>query len=110
MFQLLEGFIEEFFDQNPISQMGLIMTRNKRADKVSELAGNPRKHLSIIRSQFSTPSQCGGEPSLQNALELALSSLKMLPSHASREVLVILGSLTTCDPGDINQTIVVSIQ
>ncbi|XP_054286484.1 general transcription factor IIH subunit 2-like [Macrosteles quadrilineatus] len=103
--KLLEGFIEEFFDQNPISQLGVISTRNKRADKVSELAGNARKHLSVIQSQFSLPSQCVGEPSLQNALELAASSLKMLPSHASREILIILGSLTTCDPGDITQTI-----
>uniref|UniRef100_A0A1B6EUB8 General transcription factor IIH subunit n=1 Tax=Cuerna arida TaxID=1464854 RepID=A0A1B6EUB8_9HEMI len=103
--KLLEGFIEEFFDQNPISQMGMISTRNKRADKVSELAGNARKHLNVLQAQFSQPSQCSGEPSLQNALELAASSLKMLPSHASREVLIILGSLTTCDPGDINQTI-----
>lgn len=29
----------------------------------------------------------------------------MIPAHASREVLIILGSLTTCDPGDINETI-----
>lgn len=48
---------------------------------------------------------CSGEPSIQNGLELALRSLRMLPSHASREVLIILGSLTTCDPGDINETI-----
>lgn len=46
-----------------------------------------------------------GEPSLQNSLELALKSLRILPSHASREILVIMGSLTTCDPGDINETI-----
>jgi hypothetical protein len=48
---------------------------------------------------------CSGEPSLQNALELALRSLRMLPSHASREVLVLMGSLTTCDPDDISVTI-----
>lgn len=88
--------------------MGLIATRNKRADKVSELAGNARKHLNVIQAQFTQPSQCSGEPSLQNALKLAASSLKMLPSHASREVLVIMGSLTTCDPGDINETITVT--
>lgn len=104
----MEGFIEEFFDQNPISQLGLISTRNKRAERVVELAGNGRKLLSTLQSQFSQPSQCSGEPSLQNALELALSSLKMLPTHASREVLIILGSLTTCDPGDIQVTIKVS--
>lgn len=46
-----------------------------------------------------------GEPSLQNGLELALQTLKMIPAHASREVLMILGSLTTCDPGDITENI-----
>jgi transcription initiation factor TFIIH subunit 2 len=52
---------------------------------------------------------CSGEPSLQNALELALRSLRMLPSHASREILIVIGSLTTCDPGDICVTIQVSV-
>lgn len=46
-----------------------------------------------------------GEPSLQNGLELALQTLKMIPAHASREILLILGSLTTCDPSDISETI-----
>lgn len=48
---------------------------------------------------------CEGEPSLQNALEMAISGLKNMPAHTSREVLVLYGSLTTCDPGDIQQTI-----
>jgi transcription initiation factor TFIIH subunit 2 len=52
---------------------------------------------------------CSGEPSLQNALELALRSLHMLPSHASREILILMGSLTTCDPGDISVTVQVSV-
>lgn len=49
--------------------------------------------------------QPAGEPSLQNSLELALKSLRLLPSHASKEILVIIGALTTCDPRDINETI-----
>ena len=32
-----------------------------------------------------------------------------MPSHASREVLIVLGSLSTCDPGDIGETIKVSL-
>lgn len=28
-----------------------------------------------------------------------------MPSHASREILVLFGSLTSCDPGDIHETI-----
>ena len=49
------------------------------------------------------------EPSIQNGLEIALQTLKMVPAHASREILLILGSLTTCDPGDINETVDVCI-
>nr|CAG4645519.1 EOG090X05VA [Lynceus sp. MCZ IZ 141354] len=101
--KILEGFIGEFFDQNPISQMGIIVTRNKRAEKVSELAGNPHKHIEAIRKIANSP--CGGEPSLQNSLELALQSLKHMPPHTSREVLFLFGSLTTCDPGDISVTV-----
>ncbi|XP_071446274.1 general transcription factor IIH subunit 2 isoform X1 [Hetaerina americana] len=103
--KLLEGFIEEYFDQNPISQMGIIITRNKRAEKICDLAGNPRKHIKLIQQLVQQAWSGGGEPSLQNALELAHSSLKLLPPHASREVLILLGSLTTCDPGDITATI-----
>ncbi|XP_044733711.1 general transcription factor IIH subunit 2 [Chrysoperla carnea] len=101
--KLLEGFVEEFFDQNPISQLGVIILRNKRAEKIIDLAGNSRKHVKIIHGLNTTA--LIGEPSLKNGLDLALKSLKVLPSHASREILVILGSLTTCDPGDITVTI-----
>ena len=38
-FQLLEHFVEEYFDQNPISQLGIIGTRNKRAEIIAELGG-----------------------------------------------------------------------
>lgn len=47
-FKLLEDFIEEFFYQNPISQLGVIITRNKRAEKVSDLTGNSKKHIKVI--------------------------------------------------------------
>ncbi|OXA51786.1 general transcription factor IIH subunit 2 [Folsomia candida] len=102
--KILEKFVDEFFDGNPMSQLGWIGTRNKKSEKLAELSGNPRKHLEVVRS-ITDKYPCGGEPSFQNALELALSSLKHMPSHTSREVILIHGSLTTCDPGDINNTI-----
>jgi len=49
--------------------------------------------------------ETSGEPSLQNALDMACASLVNVPSHGSREVLVVYGSLTTCDPGDIYDTV-----
>jgi len=102
--KLLESFIIEYFDQNPISQLGIITTKNKRAEKLTELSGNPRMHVSALQAE-ALKGPDDGEPSLQNSLKLALSLLRHLPSHASREVLLIYGSLTTCDPEDIHQTI-----
>ncbi|XP_054713295.1 general transcription factor IIH subunit 2-like [Uloborus diversus] len=101
--KLLENFISEYFDQNPISQIGIIITKNKRAEKITELAGNPKQHISTLQSY--AKNSCSGEPSLQNALELASQTLRFMPTHTSREILVIFGSLTTCDPGDIYETI-----
>lgn len=101
--KLLEVFIEEFFDQNPISQLGVFAMKNKRTEKVTEMAGSFRKHIKALKAMSTiNPS---GEPSLQNSLELAHNKLKIVPGHASREILIIMGSLTTCDPGDIKATI-----
>lgn len=101
--KLLQKFIDEYFDQNPISQIGFIIMRNKRAERICELSGNSRQHLSILDKLKDKPTS--GEPSLQNALELAFSTLKNMPGHTSREILLLMGSLTTCDPGDIQETI-----
>lgn len=96
---LMEKFVEEFFHLNPISQIGLIVTKNKRAELISELQGNPRAHLEHLRrlagkikegegptNAQSATQACSGEPSLQNSLELALQTLKHMPAHATREV------------------------
>ena len=101
--KLLEAFVEEFFYLNPISQLGIIATSNKRAEKVAEMKGNPRKHIDTLKGL--EEKDCSGEPSLQNCLELVIQSLRNMPAHASREVLVVMGSLTTCDPGDIQHSI-----
>uniref|UniRef100_T1JJK0 General transcription factor IIH subunit n=1 Tax=Strigamia maritima TaxID=126957 RepID=T1JJK0_STRMM len=97
--KLLECFVEEYFDQNPISQIGIIATRNKRAEKITELGGNPKRHVNALKKAADLA--CTGEPSLQNSLQMAVQTLRHLPSHVSREVVIIFGSLTTCDPGNI---------
>ncbi|KAA1081293.1 hypothetical protein PGT21_033248 [Puccinia graminis f. sp. tritici] len=96
-------FVTEFFDQNPISQLCILITKDAIAERLSGLSGNPLDHHKALSNKAKlTPS---GEPSLQNSLEMARASLSHLPSHGSREVLVIFGSLTTCDPDDINKTL-----
>jgi hypothetical protein len=65
-----------------------------------------------------------GEASLQNTLSCAIQGLafvfplfskkkmhsqpincRSVPSHAARELLIVGGFITTCDPGDIHETL-----
>ncbi|XP_067885676.1 general transcription factor IIH subunit 2 isoform X2 [Heterodontus francisci] len=80
-------------------KIGIIITKNKRAEKLTELAGNPKKHKEALKKAVGV--SCSGEPSLYNSLSLAMETLKHMPGHTSREILVIFSSLTTCDPSNI---------
>ncbi|KDE04683.1 hypothetical protein MVLG_04907 [Microbotryum lychnidis-dioicae p1A1 Lamole] len=101
--QYAREFISEFFDQNPISQMAVLVTRDGAAERLSPLGGNPVDHLKALQNEKKLEAR--GDPSLQNVLKMAQSGLSHLPPHGSREVIIILGSLTTCDPGNIHTTI-----
>jgi transcription initiation factor TFIIH subunit 2 len=71
----IEKFAFSYFDQNPISQVGLVLTKSKKAEKICDLVGNPKKFndkVQTLRDKY----MCQGEPSIQNSLELCLSSLK----------------------------------
>lgn len=115
MLNLLGEFVDEFFDQNPISQIGIVMMRNGVAQVVSEVSGLPEHHKDRIRglkARQHNRIEPKGDPSLQNALELARSLLgsnfgdpSLSRSKSSKEVLIIFGALFTSDPGDIHQTI-----
>lgn len=115
MLTYLQDFIVEFFDQNPISQLGIVMMRNGVAHLVSEVSGLPQHHIDKIRALKSRQHnryEPKGDPSLQNALELARSLLMANfggPAAASaknsKEILIIFGALFTSDPGDIHRTI-----
>ena len=66
-------FVHEFFEQNPISQLGIIGMRDGLAVRVSDMSGNPNDHvgkLQALREQ-----EPKGSPSLQNALDMARAAL-----------------------------------
>lgn len=95
----------------------------------SRQSGNPKKHIAALKKTVDTV--CLGEPSLYNSLNLAVQTLKSvlllvfiwctvllhhlnhhillswrhMPGHTSREILIILSSLTTCDPANIYELI-----
>jgi transcription initiation factor TFIIH subunit 2 len=98
-----QEFVREYFEQNPISQLGIIGMRDGLAIRVSDVSGNPEEHIAAL--QALREQEPKGNPSLQNALEMAKGALYHAPSHGTREVLIILGATYTVDPGDIHDTI-----
>lgn len=73
--QLLEKFIHSFFDQNPISQLGVIVSYNKKAEKLCDTMGNPRKIVDKLKTL--NEKLCTGEISIQNSLEVAMKTLQL---------------------------------
>lgn len=66
-------FVREFFEQNPISQLGVIGMRDGLAVRISDMSGNPTEHISAIEALRSQDPK--GLPSLQNALEMCRGAL-----------------------------------
>ena len=94
-------FITKFFEQNPISSLALLITKEGKAEMLTEPSCNARQHLQALQRL----GDCKGDASLQNVLELARQALESVASFVSREVLLLSASLSTTDPGDIFETI-----
>lgn len=97
----VETFIREFFDQNPLSHIGLAIIKDGVAQCITDLGGSPDSHIKALHSKL----ECSGDASLQNALDLVHGYLGQIPSYGHREVLILYSALSTCDPGDIIDTI-----
>ncbi|KIK67342.1 hypothetical protein GYMLUDRAFT_155763 [Collybiopsis luxurians FD-317 M1] len=101
--QYAREFVLEWFDQNPLGQMAVVGMRAGVGERISDMSGNPQEVLKSISDRHKL--EPTGEPSLQNSIEMARNSMNHLPTHSSREILIIFGSLTTCDPGNIHDTL-----
>lgn len=67
-------FVREYFEQNPISQMGIVMMRQGIAKRVAEMTGNPALLIDRLR-EVEKDKEPEGDPSLQNALEMCRGEL-----------------------------------
>ncbi|KAJ0083275.1 general transcription factor IIH subunit 2 isoform X1 [Pistacia vera] len=97
----VEAFVREFFDQNPLSQIGLVTIKDGVAHCLTDLGGSPESHIKALMGKL----ECSGDASLQNALDLTQALLNQIPSYGHREVLILYSALSTCDPGNIMETI-----
>ena len=66
-------FVVEFFEQNPISQLGILGLRDGLAIRISDMSGNPTEHINALETLRSQDPK--GLPSLQNGLEMAQGAL-----------------------------------
>ena len=95
---LMYKFFREFFSQNPLSQLGLVVTRNGIAERITELSGNPEAHIAALKE----PLDAAGEMSIQNSLASVHASHEPLPWYGSREVMFVVSALSACDPGNLH--------
>jgi hypothetical protein len=65
--------LQDFFDQNPISQVALVELREGKAEKITELSGNARHHKSKLEERLNLWSGCGK----------GAASLRYVVPHAS---------------------------
>jgi len=101
--QLLQEFVQEYYDQNPLSHLGFVTLKDGEAEVLTNLSSSSKTHKLALKNLSKTTgdSSGGGEFSLQNGLELVGRSLGHQPFHGSREILIVCGALSTCDPGHV---------
>ena len=102
---LLQDFISEYYDQNPLSHLGFVTLKNGEAEMLTQLSSSSKTHKlalnSVSEAAITEGPNGGGEFSLQNGLEVAGRSLGHQPRHGSREIVIVCGALSTCDPGNV---------
>lgn len=99
----ITAFAAEFFDNNPISQLAVVLTRDSDSAKICPFCSSEKTVAEAIRKALRLAPM--GTASLQNALNSARRLLSSVPPYGLKETVICYGSLSTCDPGDIHATI-----
>jgi len=68
--QVVKTFIDNFFDQNPISQLAIIELRDSAANRITELSGNARNHKGIAHGRIERCPALVHRPSLNVSLDV----------------------------------------
>ena len=81
----VKKFVTDYFDENPISQLSLLLMHNRVAERISDLSANPRVHIDRLKHVWQTE----GKASLGNTIEMAIKTLKSVPDYGRRELLIV---------------------
>ncbi|MBA0615451.1 hypothetical protein Godav_015588 [Gossypium davidsonii] len=91
------NMVEVFIELEPFIELIISL----KLCLVRRMEKSPESHINALLKKL----ECSGDSSLQNALDLVDGYLNQIPSYGHREVLILYSALSTCDPGDIMDTI-----
>ncbi|WVQ84537.1 hypothetical protein IAT38_006691 [Cryptococcus sp. DSM 104549] len=94
--EYLKTYVVEWFDQNPLGQIGVIALRDRLSEVLVPMGGSPQEIVAALSDKRKL--EPSGEPSLQNGLTMAKGGMSHLPSTSSLEMLVIFSAISTADP------------
>jgi len=97
----VKKFVTDYFDENPISQLSLLLMSNRVGTKITDLSANPRVHIERLKHVWTTE----GKASLGNTIECAIKVLQNVPEYGHRELLIVFASLSSVDPDSIEKTV-----
>ena len=98
------GFIKRFFDNSPLGNLGLVVTREGIAERICGLQVSGDEIITKFKKAL-TQTGGSGSPSLQNAITMAMTELNEQPPLSLRELIIIWNTMGTSDRGDIYDTI-----
>ena len=95
--ELTNNFIPKFFQDNPLSYISIVVMRDGEAQFLTRMNGQPKFQIKKLK-EFAIANNPSGQCSIVKAIDLVLKSSVDSPMYASREILVLWGSLNSADP------------
>ncbi|SBT82313.1 TFIIH basal transcription factor subunit, putative [Plasmodium ovale] len=97
--ECVETFLKNFFFKNPVGHVGVVALKNSSAKLIQPFTSNADDILKSLVKERSMGLQ--GSPSLQEGLEIAHDLLIDMPLYGTKEILIMYGSIRTCDRKNI---------
>ncbi|SCN62770.1 general transcription factor IIH subunit 2, putative [Plasmodium chabaudi chabaudi] len=97
--ECVEIFLKNFFFKNPVGHVGVVALKNSSAKLIQQLTSNIDDVLNSLVKEQKEGLQ--GSPSLQEGLEIAHNLLMDMPLYGTKEILIMYGSIRTCDKKNI---------
>lgn len=102
----LRVWLEAMLLECPLSSVAIFATGNGICTRLCSLSSS----LPTLATALDSLPDPGGVPSIQHALDMATAELRYSPAHCTREVLFILSSLSTSDPGSVYSSIATAVE